>query len=72
MNAFAWCLFGFLLGSPPFSVWIGNIALKKDIQQEGNHNPGATNVLRAGGMKWYILALILDVTKGALPVGMIG
>ena len=32
-------------------------------------NPGATNVLRAGGMGWYLLALMLDITKGALPVG---
>jgi glycerol-3-phosphate acyltransferase PlsY len=70
MNILMWCLFGFLLGSLPFSVWLGNLALKKDIRQEGDHNPGATNVLRAGGMGWYLLALMLDIAKGALPVGL--
>ena len=70
MNILLWSLFGFILGSLPFSIWIGNLALQQDIRQVGDHNPGATNVLRAGGMVWYILALILDITKGALPVGL--
>ncbi|MFC1997731.1 glycerol-3-phosphate acyltransferase [Chloroflexota bacterium] len=70
MNILLWSLFGFLLGSIPFSVWIGNMVLKKDIRQEGDHNPGATNVLRAGNAGWYVIALILDISKGALPVGL--
>jgi len=70
MSTLIWSLCGFFLGSLPFSVWVGNLALKKDIRQEGDHNPGATNVLRAGGMGWYILALMLDIGKGALPVGL--
>jgi glycerol-3-phosphate acyltransferase PlsY len=63
-------LLGFLLGSLPFSVWIGNLALRKDITREGDHNPGATNVLRAGSWGWFLLALMLDISKGALPVGL--
>lgn len=70
MNIPLWCLFGFFLGSLPFSVWVGNTALRKDIRQQGDHNPGATNVLRAGGFGWYAIALVLDITKGALPVGL--
>jgi glycerol-3-phosphate acyltransferase PlsY len=70
MKTLLWSLFGLLLGALPFSVWIGNLALKKDIRQQGDHNPGATNVLRAGGKGWYLLALMLDITKGALPVGL--
>ena len=70
MNILLWSLFGFVLGSLPFSVWIGKLALQKDIRQVGDHNPGATNVMRAGGIAWYILALILDIMKGALPVGL--
>ena len=70
MNILFWSLFGFILGSLPFSVWIGQLALRKDIRQEGDHNPGATNVMRAGGLAWYTIALILDITKGALPVGL--
>ena len=70
MNLLFWTLFGLLLGALPFSVWIGNLALQKDIRREGDHNPGATNVLRAGGKGWYLLALILDIGKGALPAGL--
>jgi glycerol-3-phosphate acyltransferase PlsY len=70
MSILVWSLCGFFLGSLPFSVWVGKFALKKDIRQEGDHNPGATNVLRAGGKGWYLFALILDIGKGALPVGL--
>ena len=70
MNIFLWSLFGFILGSLPFSVWIGQLALRKDIRKVGDHNPGATNVMRAGGFAWYAAALVLDITKGALPVGL--
>jgi glycerol-3-phosphate acyltransferase PlsY len=38
--------------------------LHKDIRQYGDANPGAWNVLRAGGRKTFGLALILDITKG--------
>ena len=70
MNTLLWSLFGFLLGSIPFSFWIGNLFLNRDIRQVGDHNPGATNVMRAGGKGWYFLALILDISKGAIPVGL--
>lgn len=63
-------LFAFFCGSIPFSVWIGRFALNKNIQEYGDKNPGASNVLRAGGMKWGMLALMLDISKGAAPVGM--
>ncbi len=62
--------FAFFCGSAPFSVWIGRYLLNKDIQRYGDSNPGATNVLRAGGIKWGILALMLDISKAAFPVGL--
>lgn len=65
-----WTLFGFALGALPLSVWIGKWVLGKDIRQFGDKNPGATNVLRAGGVLPFILALMLDITKGALPLGL--
>ena len=61
---------GFLAGALPFSVWIGRLALGKDIRSVGDGNPGATNVLKAGGAKWGAAALLLDFLKGALPVAM--
>lgn len=65
-----WTLFGFVLGTLPFSVWVGKLVLGKDIRQFGDKNPGATNVLRAGGPLPFALALMLDISKGALPLGL--
>lgn len=60
----------FISGSLPFSVWIGRVVLKQDIRRVGDGNPGTFNVLRAGGIKWGVLALMLDISKGAAPVGL--
>jgi glycerol-3-phosphate acyltransferase PlsY len=65
-----WMLLGFFCGALPFSVWLGRAALKQDITRYGDANPGATNVLRAGGKKWGALALALDTLKAAAPVGL--
>ena len=69
-SPWAWVLLGFVAGSLPFSLWIGQRILGRDIRTVGDGNPGATNVLRAGGRGPAALALLLDVLKGALPVGM--
>ncbi len=64
------CLFlvgGFLVGSLPFAVWLGKLFLGRDVREYGDHNPGATNVFRAGGRVVGVLAVLLDVGKGALP-----
>lgn len=60
----------FVSGALPISVWIGRFGLKTDITQYGDGNPGATNVLRAGGYFWFSLALALDISKAAAPVGL--
>ncbi len=65
-----WFVLAFLSGSLPFSVWIGRFLLGKDIRSVGDANPGATNVLRAGGKGAAALALLLDFLKGAIPVGI--
>jgi len=62
--------FGYLCGSIPFSVLVGRLAGAGDIRLVGDHNPGATNVLRAAGWGWAVPAILLDFFKGALPVGM--
>ncbi len=54
----------FWLGACPFSLWVGKWLLGKDIRDYGDGNPGATNVLRAGGRKSFALALFLDIGKG--------
>ena len=63
-------VFTFFLGSLPFALWIGRLTTGEDIRSFGDHNPGATNVLRAGSRVGFILAMIVDISKGALPVGL--
>lgn len=70
LNILFWVLLGFWLGAIPFSVLIGNVALKKDIRLYGDGNPGGTNVIRAGGRLWGAVAILLDYFKGAAPVGL--
>jgi glycerol-3-phosphate acyltransferase PlsY len=65
-----WFILAFLSGSLPFSVWVGKIALGKDIQQYGDKNPGSANVFRAGSKFWGAVALLLDFLKGAIPVAI--
>lgn len=65
-----WTVIGFVAGSLPFSVWIGRFALKKDITQFGDANPGATNVLRAGSRGGAALALTLDTLKALVPISI--
>jgi len=54
----------FCLGMCPFSLWVGQWLLGKDIRDYGDGNPGAANVFRAGGLKSGCFALILDISKG--------
>lgn len=58
----------FLVGGIPFSFIITRLVSKKDIRDVGSGNPGATNVVRALNAWYGLLVLILDVTKGALPI----
>jgi glycerol-3-phosphate acyltransferase PlsY len=60
----------FLCGSLPFSVWLGKIFLGVDVRQYGDGNPGAANVFRSGSRVVGLIALILDVSKAAAPVGL--
>jgi glycerol-3-phosphate acyltransferase PlsY len=61
-------IFGFILGSLPFSVWLGKLVLKKDVRQYGDGNPGAANVGKAGGPALGFIAVLFDGLKGAIPV----
>jgi glycerol-3-phosphate acyltransferase PlsY len=65
-----WITVAFLSGSIPYSYWLGKYVLKLDIRDYGDGNPGATNVMRAAGKQWGILAGLLDALKGAVPVGL--
>jgi glycerol-3-phosphate acyltransferase PlsY len=58
----------YLLGAIPFSVIVGNAFAGVDIRKHGSGNAGATNVYRIAGPLAAVLATVLDVGKGALPV----
>ena len=70
MSSIALILFAFVCGALPFSVWLVNVVLGKDVRQYGDGNPGAANVFRAGSKIVGLLALMLDVSKAAVPVGL--
>jgi acyl-phosphate glycerol 3-phosphate acyltransferase len=62
-----YAMFGFLCGSLMFSWWIG-LALKHDIRQVGDGNPGAANLWKAAGSAYGLLGVALDFAKGFVPV----
>ncbi len=70
MNAWLWVIVSFFCGSLPLAYWIGKSGLRRDIRAYGDGNPGVFNVIRAGGLAWGGLALMLEIGKGAFPVGM--
>jgi acyl phosphate:glycerol-3-phosphate acyltransferase len=70
MDVLLWIGISFLFGALPYSVWIGQLN-GVDIRQYGDHNPGATNVLRGTGSKfWFIVAVIFDIGKGVMPAAL--
>ncbi len=58
----------YLLGSISFSYLIVRLLKGIDIRTVGSGNAGATNVLRAAGKGPALVALVLDIGKGALAV----
>jgi glycerol-3-phosphate acyltransferase PlsY len=70
MTWIALVVIAFVCGSLPFSVWLGKLFMGLDVRQYGDGNPGASNVFRSGSKIAGLLALILDVTKAAAPVGL--
>ncbi len=58
----------YILGSLPFSVWVGRIFTGKDVRQSGSGHAGPTNVMRSAGWVAGLLALALDVGKGFAAV----
>ncbi|MCS7202391.1 MAG: glycerol-3-phosphate acyltransferase [Dictyoglomus sp.] len=59
----------FISGSIMYSYILANI-LKVDLSKVRDGNPGASNLWRAVGWKWGVLALILDYLKGAFPISL--
>ncbi len=65
-----WTGIGFFCGSLMLAYWLGSLVLRRDLRAVGDGNPGATNVIKAGGLRIGLLAMALDVIKGMVPVGI--
>ncbi len=61
-------LFGYLLGSVSTAIITCKLMGLADPRTVGSNNPGATNVLRAGGKKAAAITLFGDMLKGLIPV----
>jgi len=59
----------YLVGTFPTALWIGRRA-GTDPTTAGSGNPGASNVYRLSGRRAGILVGVIDVSKGAVPVGV--
>ena len=63
-----WVTIGFVSGSVPWAVLVGNLLVRKDVRSMGDGNPGAANAWKLGGWVPGAIALILDVAKSLVPV----
>jgi glycerol-3-phosphate acyltransferase PlsY len=62
----------YLIGSIPFSFLVARAFGVPDVREVGSGNVGATNVLRSAGKAAGVLALLLDVGKGAAATALAG
>jgi glycerol-3-phosphate acyltransferase PlsY len=61
-------LLGYLSGSLPFGLWVTRAVKGTDIRDGGSGHITTTNTIRQAGWLPGALVLILDLTKGFLPV----
>lgn len=62
------CVGSYLLGSIPFSVWIGKLATGVDLREHNVKNPGGMNAVRTYGIAIGLPILLLDFFKGTLTI----
>ena len=64
-------IIAYLIGSIPFSVWIGRFAKGVDVREHNTGNPGGFNALRTFGPKIGFPILFLDEMKGIVTIALI-
>ncbi|NHJ49234.1 MAG: glycerol-3-phosphate acyltransferase [Asgard group archaeon] len=65
------CIGSYLLGSIPFSVWIGKLAKGVDLRKHNVKNPGGMNAVMTYGHAIGIPILLLDFVKGTIVIALI-
>lgn len=70
MASLAWIAMAYLMGAVPFGLVVGKVMCGIDPRTAGSRNTGATNVARLCGFKYGVLALVLDLLKGFIPVAV--
>ncbi len=66
--SFVCIIAGYLLGSIPMSLIIGQKLFHTDIREHGSHNLGGTNAARVLGLRVGVAVIILDALKAFLSV----
>lgn len=64
-------ILAYLLGSLPWSVWLGKLLKGIDLREHGSGNAGATNAFRVLGKPIGIAVMILDMLKGYAAVNLV-
>ena len=59
---------GYLFGGIPFGLLVGRLAGVGDLRDRGSGKTGFTNSLRTMGLKWALIVVVGDITKGAAAV----
>jgi glycerol-3-phosphate acyltransferase PlsY len=67
LPAFFYPIFGYLLGSLPFALWITRLTKGTDIRDAGSGHVTATNTIRQAGWLPGVVVALLDIGKGFLP-----
>lgn len=60
----------YLMGSVPVGWLVMKVYRNQDVRRLGSGNIGAANVYRAGGLGTFVITLIGDGLKGAIPVAV--
>ncbi len=74
MDAVAWVIaipIAYLFGSISIGIIVGKLWRGVDVRSYGSGSSGASNVLRTLGRRAGASVLLLDIAKGALPVGVL-
>ena len=65
------CICAYIIGSIPFSVWVGRMLKKQDLREIGVGNPGGFHACTVYGPIIGLLIMLLDFSKGTITIAAI-